>query len=374
MKKNLAGLIYTGEKTDRLRELTVMRSVAALPVLGRYRLIDFLLSNMVNSGIKNIGIILQSNYQSLLDQIGSGREWDLHGKRSGMTLLPPFATTDSSNSYTGLLDALKSNMNFLRRNEERYMAVSESSFLYSLYYEDMLKFHLDNNADITLAYTKDRDVRRHGTGRYLDLDDAGVVNNIEVDPSLPRYGNTYIGVFLMRRELLIDMVDRATSQGLHHFTREMLVKSLARGYTKIMGYELASKPFYIDTVGAYYNANMAALEPEMRKSFFNPERPVWTKLRDEMPTHYSSDSKVSNSLVADGCIIEGEVEDSIIFRGVTVRKGAKIKGCIVMQDSIIARGAQIENCILDKQITVRENAKLSATPGYPFVIPKNLTI
>ena len=374
MKKNLAGLIYTGEKTDRLRELTVMRSVAALPVLGRYRLIDFLLSNMVNSGIKNVGIILQSNYNSLLDQIGSGREWDLHGKRSGMTLLPPFATTDSSNSYAGLLDALKSNMNFLRRNEERYIAVSESSFLYSLHYEDMLKFHLDNNADITLAYTKDRDARRHGSGRYLGLDDAGVVTHIEVDPSLPRYGNTYIGVFLMRRELLIDMVDRATSQGLHHFTREMLVKSLAQGYTKIMGYELDSKPFYIDTVEAYYKANMAALEPEIRKSFFTPERPVWTKLRDEMPTQYSGESKVNNSLVADGCIIEGEIEDSVIFRGVTVREGVKIKGCIVMQDSIIAKGAQIENCILDKQTTVRENAKLSATPGYPFVIPKNLTI
>ncbi len=374
MKTNIVGLVYTGEKTERLRELTSKRSLAALPLLGRYRLIDFILSNMVNSGMKNVGIIMQSNYQSLLDQLGSGREWDLHGKRSGMTLLPPFATTDSNNSYTGLLDALKNNMNFLRRNSERYIATSESGFMYSMRFEDMLDFHLKNEADITFAYTKDRDARRNGIGRYLGIDQNNVVTHIEVDPAIPRYENTYIGVFLMRRELLINLVDRATSQGFHHFTREMLIKVLAEGQHKLVGYELPTKPFNIDSVQAYYNTNMALLDEENRKNLFDLSRPVWTKLRDEMPSQFSKGAKVSNSLIADGCIIEGEVEDSILFRGVKVMPGSKIKGCIIMQDSVIENGAHIENCILDKQTTVRENSKLTATPGYPFVVPKNLTI
>ncbi|MDO5023087.1 MAG: glucose-1-phosphate adenylyltransferase subunit GlgD [Eubacteriales bacterium] len=374
MKTSIVGLIYTGEKTERLRELTSRRSLAALPLLGRYRLIDFLLSNMVNSGVQNVGVMMQSNYQSLLDQLGSGREWDLHGKRSGMMLLPPFATTDSDNSYTGLLDALKSNMNFLRRNTERYIATTESGFLYSLRYEELLDFHLKNEADITLVYTKDRDARRNGIGRYLGVDENNQINHIEVDPAIPRYENTYIGVFLMRRELLINLVDMATSQGFHHFMREMLIKILAEGQLKLVGYELPTKPFNIDSVEAYYNTNMALLSQENRKDLFDLRRPVWTKLRDEMPSQYSKDAKVSNSLVADGCVIEGEVEDSILFRGVRVQPGTKIKGCIIMQDSLIEKGAQIENCILDKQTTVRENSKLTATPGYPFVVPKNLTI
>ena len=374
MKTDIVGLIYTGENNERLSDLTRIRSLAALPILGRYRMIDFLLSNMVNSGMHNVGIIMQKNYQSLLDQLGSGREWDLHGKRGGMTMLPPFSTQDHEGNYHGLLDALKSNMSFLRRSKERYIAVTDSSILYSLHFEELLKEHVENDADITLVYTKDRDARRNGAGRYLGVDENKVVRQLEVDPSIPRYENTYIGVFLVRRERLIDMVDRATSQGFHHFTRELLARILADGTYKVCGYELPLKPWIIDSVQAYYNANMDALTPDIRQLLFSKDRPIWTKLRDEMPTRYAKGASVSNSLVADGCIIEGKVENSIIFRGVTIRPGAMVKGCIVMQDALISRNVELENCILDKQTTIREGGRLIAPASYPTVVAKNLTI
>lgn len=374
MKTDIVGLIYTGEQNDRLQELTHLRSVAALPILGRYRIIDFMLSNMVNAGIRNVGVILQRNYQSLLDQIGSGREWDLHGKRGGMQLLPPFATHNHSSAYEGLLDALKNNLSFLRRSKERYIAVTEGAILYSIRFEDVLKQHLDTEADITLVYTRDRDARRNGIGRYIGVDGAHTVRQLEFDPVIPRLENTYLGVFLVRRELLIDMVDRATSHGYHHFTREMLNGILADKAYKVCGYQLPGKPYLIDSVQAYYHANMAALDPAVRESLFDKDRPVWTKVRDEMPTRYARDASVKNSLVADGCVIEGRVENSVIFRGVTVRPGAVVKNCILMQDALISRNAEVENCIFDKMTTIRENERMVSPADYPIVVAKNLTI
>ena len=374
MKTSMVGLIYTGEQYERLECLTRVRSVAALPILGRYRMIDFMLSGMVNSGIRNVGVILQKNYQSLLDQLGSGKEWDLHGKRAGMTLLPPFAGNRNSSNYEGLLDALKSNYSFLRRSRERYIAVTDSNVLYAIDFEDVLKQHLDCNADITLVYTKEREARRNGVGRYLGVREDHVVTHLEIDPSIPRYENTYLGVFMIRRELLMDLVDRATSQSFHHFTRELLAKVLADAEYRVCGYEYTQRSWLIDSVAAYYQANMDALDPNVRKLLFSPERPIWTKLRDEMPTRYAEGAKVSNSLVADGCIIEGTVEDSVLFRGVTVAPGAIVRGCIIMQDAVISRNALLENCILDKLTTVREDKRLVAPSTFPIVVGKNLTI
>lgn len=374
MNTDIVGLIYTGENNDRLQELTRVRSVAALPILGRYRLIDFMLSNMVNSGMHNVGVIMQRNYQSLLDQLGSGREWDLHGKRGGLTLLPPFATHNHTADYEGLLDALKNNLSFLRRSKERYIAVTDSSILYSIRFEDVLKQHIETEADITLVYTKDRDARRNGSGRYIGVDEKHEVHQLEFDPAIPRLENTYLGVFLVRREQLIDMVNRATSQGYHHFTREMLYHILMDRNYKVCGYQLPQKPWIIDTVQAYYQASMAALNKDVRDTLFQKERPILTKLRDEMPTRYAPGASVSNSLVGDGCVIEGRVENSVIFRGVTVRPGAVVKGCIIMQDALIGRNVELENCILDKLTTVREGGRMIAPPDYPIVVAKNLTI
>ncbi len=374
MKRDIVGLIYTGERIDQLRDLTRIRSVAALPVLGRYRMIDFMLSSMIHSEIHNIGIIMQKNYHSLMDHLGSGREWDLHGKRNGMTILPPYMSTDNVGVYEGLLDALRSNIGFLRRSKERYIAVTDSHFLYSVPYEKMLAHHIDQGADLTLLYTKERGARRNGAGRYLEIDDEGTVRQMECDPSIPRYENTYMACFLVRRELLIDMVDRAVSAGYHHFTRELITNILRDKTYKISGFECPGSVWMMDSVESYFKANMDFLSAENRARIFDMDKPVWTKLRDEMPTHYKEGAGVSNSLIADGCIIEGKVENAILFRGVQVKPGASVKNCIVMQDGIIQRNVELAYCILDKQVTVRENTRMMGPSGYPLVVPKGLTI
>lgn len=373
MKQDIVGLIYTGERVDELQDLTRYRATAALPMAGRYRLIDFILSNMIHSGIKNIGIIMQKNYHSLMDHLGSGREWNLHGKRSGLTILPPYVSHDKVGVYEGLLDALQTNMSFLRRSMERNIAVSDSNVLYQVDYTDVVVKHLENKADITLLYTKDRDVRRNGRGRYLQVEN-GLVTSIEFDPIIPHFENTYIGGFVARREVLIDLVDRAVSSGKHHFSRDLLAEMVAGGIYRVGAYECPGKVHAVDSVQSFFQTNMAFLDQTFRDQVFNDEKPVWTKLRDEMPARYSPNAAVSNSLVADGCLIEGTVENSILFRGVVVKPGAVIRNSIIMQDAVVSRNTEIENCILDKQVTVRENVRLIAPKSYPLVVAKNLTI
>ena len=372
--KDLLGLINLYEDESAMGPLAGHRPLAAMPYAGRYRLIDFGLSGLTRAGVTNVSVIVRQNYQSLMDHLGSGREWDLHGKRSGMTILPPYMTYDNVGVYEGLLDALRSNITFLRRSQERYIVVTDTSIVFNVSFDDVLEQHIAKGADMTLLYSKDRAARRHGSGRYLDIDENGIVRQLECDPALPRYENTYLSCFLVRRELLIDLVDRAVSGGLHHLTRELLTQMLREKRYRVVGYECPGKVWVIDSIASYFEANMDFLCAENRALIFNRERPVWTKLRDEMPALYAQGAKVSNSLIADGCVIEGEVENSILFRGVMIRPGAVVKNGIVMQDSVIQRHAQIENVILDKQVNVQENSRLISSPSYPLVVPKDMSI
>lgn len=372
--KKMMGLIYTGDQDARLRELTAMRAVAAVPMLSRYRLIDFPLASMVGSDIRNIGVIMQRNYHSLMDHLGSGKEWDLHGKREGLVILPPFVTQGNVGVYEGFLDALRSNLPFLRRSKEKYIVLTNSYMLYSLSFDDMLSFHEAKNADVTVLYTHDKNARRNGSGKYAQLDEDGRVTQLEVDPVIPRFDATLTETFLVRRELLIMLIDRATSRGQYHFTSQLLMNAVNDRSLAVYGYECPGRVWPIDSVQAYYQCNMDLLKPENSAAVFVPGRPVWTKLRDEMPSRYASGSKVQNSFIADGCVIDGTVENSVLSRSVRVEKGAVVKNSIVMQDSHIGANAELDHCILDKQVTVRENARLIGPAAYPILIAKNLTV
>ena len=275
--------------------------------------------------------------------------------------------------YDGLLDALHNNMNFMRRSVERNIVVTDSNVLYQVDFRDMMNHHLDNKADITLLYTKDRNVRRNARGRYLQVE-KDQVTKLEIDPTIPHFENTYVGAFIIRRELLIDLVDRAVASGQHHFSREMIAQMVSERIYRIGAYECPGHVWMIDSVESYYQCNMDFLNDKLRAQAFRDDKPVWTKLRDEMPARYMGDSLVTNTLVADGCLIEGTVENSILFRGVVVKPGAVIRNSIIMQDAVISRNAEVENCILDKQTTLREDVRLIAPRSYPLVVAKNLTI
>ena len=321
--KDVMGLIYTGENDARLRELTVTRAIAAMPVAGRYRVIDFLVSSMVNGGMKNIGVITQKNYHSLMDHLGSGKEWDLHGKNDGLHILPPFLTRENVGLYPGLLDALRSNSNFFVRSKQETLVLSNSNIIYNAHLDELVQYYRDTNADITLLYTTDPGMKRDEYGTYLAIDKSGNVTDVEVQPTHPGYDNVFMQVMVIKRELIKDM---------------------------------------------------DILDPAMRKGLFRDDLPVYTKVRDEMPACYGDDSTVINSLVADGCQIEGTVENSVLFRGVKIAAGAHVKNCIIMQDGQAHEGAYIENCILDKQAVIKRNAKLIGPEAYPIVIGKDVVI
>lgn len=372
--KNVMGVIYTGERDSFLRELTLLRAIAAVPVAGRFRVIDFLVSGMVNSGIRNVGVIMQKNYHSLMDHLGSGKEWDLHGKNDGLYILPPFLTRDNVGVYNGSLDALHSNMNYLHRSRQEYVLLSNSLLLFNANFKDMFDKYIESGCDIMMMYTKAPEMQRPEYGTYFDVNEDGVITDIEIDPTKPRYPNTSMEVLLMRKDLLIDLVDRGAAHGYHELVRDVLQRMARDAGLSVHGYEYKDICFRLDSVQSYFNLNLGLLDTETRHRFFKEDRPVYTKVRDELPARYMENAKVVNSMVADGCIINGSVEHSVLFRGVKIAEGASVKNCIIMQDCRIEEGVHLENCILDKQATIKRNGNLIGPSSYPIVISKNMTI
>ncbi|MBQ2957744.1 MAG: glucose-1-phosphate adenylyltransferase subunit GlgD [Clostridia bacterium] len=377
--KDVMGLIYTSKNETTLRELTIHRAVAALPVAGRYRMIDFTLSNMVNSGIRNVGVIMQKNYHSLMDHLGSGKEWDLHTRQNGLFILPPFSTRESVGTAGGILEALHSNMNYLRRSTQELVILVNSHTAMNTTFEDLLAFHEESEADITMVYSKKKmdeiDQTTTLTPRhvFLGISENGLVTEIEAGPRQPKTDNFYMDILVMRRELLIQLVDDAYAQNYHDFNRDVLQRYVANQHLRICGYEYKGYNRRVETINSYYALNMDLIKAEPRRELFGVN-PVFTKIRDEVPARYMPGAKVVNSLVADGCVIEGTVENSVLFRGVYVGPNTHIKNSILMQEDNIEEGVELEGVILDKQVTVKRNERLIAPTNYPIVIGKNTTI
>ena len=372
--KNVMGMIYTGEHDARLRELTTVRTIAALPVAGRYRVIDFLASSMVNAGIRNVGVVMQKNYHSLMDHLGTGKEWNLHGKIDGLHILPPFLTRENVGVYTGVLDALRSNTNYLERSKQETLVLSNSNIIYNAHLDDMVKFYRETGADITLMYTKDPNMKRDELGAYLNVDESGNVVEFEVEPTHPSCECTFMQVMVIKRTLLMDLIDKAVAHGMHDLERDIIQRMVAEKRMKINAVEYKGECWLIDSIQSYFNFNMDVLDPEKRRGLFRDDLPVFTKVRDEMPASYRDGSTVVNSLVADGCIIEGTVENSILFRGVRIAPNAHVRNCIIMQDGQVHEGGDIVNCILDKQAVIKRNTRLIGPEAYPIVIAKNMLI
>ena len=372
--KDVMGIIYTGEGDALLRELTITRAIAALPVASRYRVIDFLVSSMVNGGIKNIGVIMQKNYHSLMDHLGSGKEWDLHGKINGLHILPPFLTRENVGLYPGILDALRSNTNYLIRSKQETVVLSNSNIIYNAKMDELIKFHQESGADVTLLYTKDPSMKREESGTYISVDERQTVTDIEVDPTQPSCEYTYMQVLVIRRELMRELVDKAVAHGLHSMDRDVLQTLVREGHATVKAYEYKGLCWRIDSVQSFFKFNMDILDTEKRKGIFRDDLPVFTKVRDEMPAYYGGNCTMVNSLVADGCQIEGIVENSVLFRGVKIAPNAHVKNCIIMQDGQVHEGAYIENCILDKQAVIKRNSRLIGPQAYPIVIAKDVVV
>lgn len=375
MIRDAFGLIYAGEQNLNMRELTYLRTVGAVPVGGRYRVIDFVLSNMVNSGIHNIGVIAQRSYQSLIDHLGSGKAWDLSRKNEGLFLLPPYANYDTPGEIHGLIDALKGVMSYVRHSKQPYIILSGSFTIYNMSYDAALRFHKDSGADITMLYNETDPKEYKGT-RFQDVrievNDDKRVTGIEIDSPLTESRLCGMDTYIMRKDLLEYLVEDAISRGKHRFVSDLMMDAVGR--MKVMGFKHDGYVGRLHSIASYYKMNMDFLDINVQRDLFYSNNPVYTKTKDEVPAKYTGTSSVRNSLVANGCIVEGEVENSILFRGVFVGRGARIRNSIIMQDSEVYNNADLEYVILDKDVNIRQGRRLIGDQDFPVIIRKGAVV
>ncbi len=353
MRSNkLLGLIYANVHEDLIPELTSVRSMASLPFAGRYRLIDFSLSNLVNAGVTQVGIITKANYQSLMDHVGNGKAYDLDRKAGGLFILPPFSTADSDGKvYEGHLDALAGIITFLRRASQEYVVLCDSDVVSSLDLSLMMKQHKETKADFTIAYKHGRLPKNHKDIMVLERD-GNRVTGISF-PNESESVDYSLNITIVKRELLIELVEETKEKGYTSLSRHLLAHSLNR--FQIYGYAVTGFAEVMDSTQSYFKLNKKMLESRSRKQLFCPERPIYTKTHDRMPTRYGLSCRVENSLIADGCRIEGTVKNSVIFRNVTIEQGAVVEDSIVMQGAVIEKNATVRYAILDKQAVVTQD-------------------
>lgn len=371
---NVMGIIFANAHDENMHDLTKLRTVGSVPFGGRYRLIDFPLSNMVNSGIMNVGVITRSNYLSLLDHLQSGREWDLLRKDGGLVVLPPFSKAENG-KYKGSLEALAGAVGYISDVKAEYVVMSDCNVIANIDYREIVEAHKNSGADVTAVY-----FREECTGKSVErktvfgMSAGGRITEILIKPKNFADGTYTVSanMFVMSKELLENVINESAAKNLLSFEVDFLQRKI-NDYN-ISGYEYKGYYDQIDSVIDYFEANMNMLNSEIRDKIFLPYTPIYTKIRDEAPVKYGIDSSVTNSLIADGCVIEGTVENCILFRGVTVGKGAVIKYSIIMQDTVIGNGCEINYTISDKDVTIEDRRALQGSEHYPVFINKGTVI
>jgi len=375
MNQDAFGLIFTGESNPFMRDLVMSRAVAAVPFGGRYRIIDFVLSNLVNSGIRNVGLITQKNYHSLMDHLGTGKEWDLNRKRDGLFMLPPFSTKDNTGVYRGDIDAFHSVMQYVRRSSQKYMVLCGSHTVFNTTFDAIIRQHIETGADITMMYNEDPRFTPEEQNRNMVMlfeEDGRTVSELEWNPRRPGSNFRSCEVMVIGKDLFEDLVEDAYSRGCIDFVREVLLPKVKE--LKYMGWRYDGYVARIDSINTYFLHSMELLGAEEANDLYNMDHPIYTKVKDEIAAKYGQSAVVHNTVMADGCLIDGTVEDSIVFRGVTVERGAVVKNSILMQGVTVRAGASLDHVILDKNVTVNAGRVLTGYEGIPLVFRKNLTV
>ncbi|MCL2671016.1 MAG: glucose-1-phosphate adenylyltransferase subunit GlgD [Clostridiales bacterium] len=373
MSTNAFGLIYTGDNNPQLKDLTSSRSIAATPFGGRYRCIDFILSNLVNSGISSVGLITQKNYHSLMDHLGSGKEWDLNRKREGLFILPPFLTKGNEGVYRGSVDALRSVLGYVRRCPQKYCILTGSHTIFNIRFNDMLQAHIDTGADITILYnevpTLDPEAQNNDLRLILDADER--VQDLELNPYRPKSDKQSCDVFILDKNLLEFLLEEAYARGDYDFYRDILLKK--KHSLHMRGYKTSRYVARLDSLMTYFTHSMDLLRADVAHDLFDENR-VFTKVKDEVPARYGANARVANSILADGCVVEGQVENSLLFRGVRVAKTAVVRNSIIMQGVSVGEGAVLDHVILDKGVTVGNNRMLTGYDSFPIIVRKNQAV
>ena len=368
---NVMGIIFTNDAT--MGELTDKRTIASIPFGGRYRQVDFALSNLACAGVRHIGIIARQNYQSLMNHIGDGEEWGLELEEGGLEFLTPYAQA-AVGTYRGKLESLMNAMDFLEYGEEDELVVMiDSAILSNVDLNAILNAHVASGKDITV-------VTKAGIcngEKKIDLAlkvENGEVTDMVVDYAASEDYVASMDVFVVNKKWLMKSVQEMIARDKFHMDRDLVLGGWNRGLVSVNVYPFEGVAMFNDTVEEYFYSSLSLIKKEVRHDLFNGNHPIYTKVRDRVPTYYGEECEVEDCLVADGCILEGEVENSVLFRQVTVGKGAEVEDCIVMNDCIIGEGAELKYVILDKNVTVTPGAKLCGTKKNPIIVKRGETV
>ena len=368
---NVMGLIFTNDAT--MGELTNKRTMASIPFGGRYRQVDFALSNLSCAGVRHIGIISRHSYQSLMNHIGDGEEWGLELEEGGLEFLTPYAQSTVS-TYRGKLESLANAMDFLAYGEEDELVVMiDSAILSNVNLTDVINAHVASGKDVTV-------VTKAGVcngEKKIDL--ALKLENGEVKDMAVNYvaDSSYaasMDIFVMSKKFLINSIENLIARDKFHMDRDLVMGGWQHGIVSVNAYEFDGVAMFNESVEEYFANSLSLIKKDVRNDIFGGNHPVYTKVRDRVPTYYGEECEVENCLLADGCMIDGEVENSVLFRQVTVAKGAEVEYCIVMNDTVIGEGAELKYAILDKNVTVTPGAKLIGTMKSPIIVKRGETV
>lgn len=374
-----AGLIFSNIHDQGIPEMTRRRTMASIPFGCRYRLIDFALSNMVNFDITNVGVITHYNYQSLMDHIGNGKDWDLARRSGGIKILPPYVTAYENSAagklYENRLEALMGSANFINRCGADYIVLSDCDVIINIDLSAVIDEHIRSGAYITLV-TKKVDIKTTEVDQsagVLTFDDNNRVT--EMAYALPKRGSCYINTNLMviSRAELQNIVSDSIAHGYKSFSRDIIAKQLKKKL--IHAYVFEGFCACVSSLENYFRTSMLLLQDDVRRDLFGcADRKIFTKIRNSAPTKYSDEAKVKNSMIADGCIIEGTVENSIIFRGVHIGKGTVVKNSILLQDTYVGSNVTLNCVITDKNVVIKDDRMLSGYDTMPFFIGKGIMV
>ena len=356
------GIVLAGGSNNRMGQLSKKRAVAAMPVAGSYRCIDFVLSNMSNSHIQKVAVLTQYNSRSLNEHLNSSKWWDFGRKQGGLFVLTPFITEENSSWYMGTADSIYQNLDFLRRCHEPYVIITSGDCVYKMDYDKILDYHVQTKADITVA-VKDmsdasEDIHRFGIVR---TDAEGRITNFEEKPLIAQTNTVSIGVYVIRRRLLIELVQKAHEENRYDFVQDILVRY--KDVKKIFAYKHEGYWQKISTISSYYQTNMDFLKRDIREYFFRDYPNVLSKVEDLPPAKFNPGSNIKNALISSGCIVNGEVQNSILFKKVYVGNNCVIRNSIILNDVYIGDNTVIENCIVESRDTIRANSHYVAEEG-----------
>ncbi len=365
------GIILAGGNSSRMGELSAKRAVAAMPIVGSYRAIDFTLSNMTNSHIQKVAVYTQYNSRSLNEHLNSSKWWDFGRKQGGLYLFTPTITATNSYWYKGTADALYQNISFLKSAHEPYVVIASGDAVYKLDYNKVLEEHIATGADITVVCKDiepgDDDINRFGV---VKLADDNRIISFEEKPIIAETNTASIGVYVVRRRQLIELLEACAAEGRSDFVNDILVRY--KNVKKVYAYKLDSYWRNIGTIESYYKTNMDFLKKDIRDYFFRQHPDIYSKVEDLPPAKYNGDAAVSNSLIASGSIINGTVEDSILFKKVYIGNNCVIKNSIILNDVHIGDNCYIENCIVESRDTLRANTVHTGDPNeIKVIVEKN---